>query len=110
MSKRRRTQKSCIRKVNLALRELKEAKRNMKRRKIILAKKEVARSLLQLGKSLRCIDRLETLKIMDSLKFGHLAGYAGDVWYPQPAAADHPWRTMPKQAMTIHYTGMTLEA
>ena len=24
---------------------------------------------------------------------GQLAGYAGDVWFPQPAPADHPWRT-----------------
>ena len=23
---------------------------------------------------------------------GQLAGYAGDVWFPQPAAQDHPWR------------------
>lgn len=44
------------------------------------------------------------------LEEGHLNGYAGDVWYPQPAPADHPWRTMPSQAMVIHYSGMTLEA
>lgn len=25
------------------------------------------------------------------------AGGAGDVWYPQPAPKDHPWRTMPNQ-------------
>ena len=40
----------------------------------------------------------------------HIQGYAGDVWYPQPAPQDHPWRTMPRNAMTIHYSGMTLEA
>src|SRR5699024_10222992 len=39
-----------------------------------------------------------------------LSGYAGDVWYPQPAPKDHPWKSMPSQAMTIHYSGMTLEA
>jgi formate dehydrogenase len=41
---------------------------------------------------------------------GQLAGYAGDTWYPQPAPADHPWRDMPRHAMTIHYSGMTVEA
>ncbi|MEI9983326.1 MAG: NAD(P)-dependent oxidoreductase [Aliidongia sp.] len=29
--------------------------------------------------------------IVQALESGHLAGYAGDVWYPQPAPADHPW-------------------
>lgn len=53
---------------------------------------------------------METDALVDALKSGHLGGYAGDVWYPQPAAADHPWRSMPKQAMTVHYSGMTLEA
>ena len=32
--------------------------------------------------------------IVEALKSGQLAGYAGDVWFPQPAPADHPWRTM----------------
>ncbi|HEY2222866.1 NAD-dependent formate dehydrogenase [Actinomycetospora sp.] len=43
---------------------------------------------------------------------GHLAGYAGDTWYPQPAPADHPWRSLPagSEAMTIHCSGMTREA
>ena len=35
---------------------------------------------------------------------------AGDVWYPQPAPKDHPWRTMPNHAMTPHYSGTTLDA
>ena len=39
-----------------------------------------------------------------------LAGYAGDVWFPQPAPKDHPWRTMPRHAMTPHYSGTTLDA
>ena len=38
------------------------------------------------------------------------SGYAGDVWYPQPAPADHPWRKMPRHAMTPHYSGTTLDA
>ena len=39
-----------------------------------------------------------------------LAGYAGDVWYPQPAPADHPWRTMPHHGMTPHISGSSLSA
>src|SRR5882762_901222 len=33
---------------------------------------------------------------------GQLAGYAGDVWFPQPAPRDHPWRSMPHHGMTPH--------
>src|ERR1022692_1643693 len=38
--------------------------------------------------------------VVRALKSGQLAGYAGDVWYPQPAPKDHPWRTMPHHGMT----------
>jgi formate dehydrogenase len=38
--------------------------------------------------------------VVRALESGQLAGYAGDVWYPQPAPADHPWRTMPHHGMT----------
>jgi formate dehydrogenase len=48
--------------------------------------------------------------IADALKTGQLAGYAGDVWFPQPAPKDHPWRTMPWHAMTPHTSGTTLSA
>lgn len=48
--------------------------------------------------------------LVEALASEHLQGYAGDVWYPQPTPADHPWRTMPRNAMTVHYSGMTLEA
>jgi formate dehydrogenase len=41
---------------------------------------------------------------------GQLAGYAGDVWFPQPAPKDHPWRSMPHQGMTPHVSGSTLSA
>jgi formate dehydrogenase len=41
---------------------------------------------------------------------GQLAGYAGDVWFPQPAPADHPWRSMPHHGMTPHVSGSTLSA
>jgi formate dehydrogenase len=46
--------------------------------------------------------------IVQALENGHLAGYAGDVWYPQPAPADHPWRTMPHNGMTPHMSGSSL--
>jgi formate dehydrogenase len=45
-----------------------------------------------------------------ALESGQLAGYAGDVWYPQPAPADHPWRTMPHHGMTPHISGSSLSA
>ena len=48
--------------------------------------------------------------IAAALKSGQLAGYAGDVWFPQPPPADHPWRTMPNNAMTPHVSGTTLSA
>lgn len=48
--------------------------------------------------------------VREACTSGQLAGYAGDTWYPQPAPADHPWRDMPRHAMTIHYSGMTVEA
>lgn len=45
-----------------------------------------------------------------ALESGQLAGYAGDVWYPQPAPIDHPWRRMPNQGMTPHMSGTSLSA
>jgi formate dehydrogenase len=48
--------------------------------------------------------------IVRALESGQLAGYAGDVWAPQPAPVDHPWRTMPHHGMTPHISGTTLSA
>ncbi|GLX95334.1 NAD-dependent formate dehydrogenase [Herbidospora sp. NBRC 101105] len=48
--------------------------------------------------------------IVRALQSGQLAGYAGDVWYPQPAPPDHPWRTMPHHGMTPHMSGSSLSA
>ena len=48
--------------------------------------------------------------IVRALESGRLAGYAGDVWYPQPAPKDHPWRTMPHHGMTPHTSGTSLSA
>jgi formate dehydrogenase len=53
---------------------------------------------------------VETDALVEALEEGHLGGYAGDVWYPEPAPPDHPWRNMPRHAMTPHVSGTTLEA
>jgi len=48
--------------------------------------------------------------IARALESGQLAGYAGDVWFPQPAPNDHPWRSMPHHGMTPHVSGSSLSA
>ena len=48
--------------------------------------------------------------IVNALEHGQLAGYAGDVWFPQPAAQNHPWRTMAHHGMTPHISGTSLSA
>ena len=48
--------------------------------------------------------------IAKALKSGQLSGYAGDVWFPQPAPNDHVWRSMPHHGMTPHTSGTSLTA
>jgi formate dehydrogenase len=48
--------------------------------------------------------------IARALESGRLAGYAGDVWFPQPPPKDHPWRSMPHHGMTPHISGSSLSA
>jgi formate dehydrogenase len=48
--------------------------------------------------------------VVRALESGQLAGYAGDVWFPQPAPKEHPWRTMPHHGMTPHISGTSLSA
>ncbi len=48
--------------------------------------------------------------VVRACESGQLAGYAGDVWFPQPAPEDHPWRTMPHHGMTPHISGTSLSA
>ena len=48
--------------------------------------------------------------VVRALESGRLAGYAGDVWFPQPPPKDHPWRTMPWHGMTPHVSGTSLSA
>ena len=62
------------------------------------------------------VDILLTLDVAEALKTGQLRGYGGDVWFPQPAPQDHPWRTMSYKgeaggnAMVPHMSGTTLDA
>ncbi|VAI36473.1 unnamed protein product [Triticum turgidum subsp. durum] len=53
---------------------------------------------------------MDTQAVAEACKSGHIAGYGGDVWYPQPAPKDHPWRYMPNNAMTPHISGSTIDA
>ena len=53
--------------------------------------------------------------VADALKSGHLRGYGGDVWYPQPAPKDHPWRSMRNpfgfgNNMVPHMSGTSIDA
>lgn len=48
--------------------------------------------------------------VVRAVESGHIAGYAGDVWFPQPAPPEHPWRTMPFNGMTPHISGTSLSA
>lgn len=53
--------------------------------------------------------------VAEAVKSGQLGGYGGDVWYPQPAPKDHPWRSMKNKygfgnAMTPHISGTSLDA
>ncbi len=52
----------------------------------------------------------DTDAIVRALNSGQLAGYAGDVWFPQPPSKNHPWRTMPHHGMTPHVSGTSLSA
>ncbi|XP_058088506.1 formate dehydrogenase, mitochondrial [Magnolia sinica] len=53
---------------------------------------------------------MDAQAVADACTSGHIAGYSGDVWYPQPAPKDHPWRYMPNHAMTPHISGTTIDA
>ena len=48
--------------------------------------------------------------IARAIESGQLSGYAGDVWFPQPAPNDHVWRSMPNNGMTPHTSGTSLSA
>ncbi|KAK6582861.1 hypothetical protein PZA11_005269 [Diplocarpon coronariae] len=53
--------------------------------------------------------------VADALKSGHLRGYGGDVWFPQPAPKEHPLRYAKNpfgggNAMVPHMSGTSLDA
>ncbi|KAK9480771.1 hypothetical protein V1514DRAFT_358160 [Lipomyces japonicus] len=53
--------------------------------------------------------------VADALESGQLGGYGGDVWFPQPAPANHVWRSMRNpygggNAMTPHISGTSIDA
>nr|KAJ0217598.1 hypothetical protein LSAT_V11C300131730 [Lactuca sativa] len=53
---------------------------------------------------------MDTQAVVDGCNSGHIGGYSGDVWYPQPTPKDHPWRYMLNQAMTSHISRTTINA
>ncbi|XP_043723907.1 formate dehydrogenase, mitochondrial-like [Telopea speciosissima] len=53
---------------------------------------------------------MDTEAVVEACSSGQIGGYSGDVWHPQPAPKDHPWRGMPNQAMTPHVSGTTIDA
>src|SRR5277367_2270783 len=72
----------------------------------LLAKMKRGAYLVNTARGKIC-DRDAVVRACES---GQLAGYAGDVWFPQPPPADHPWRTMPHHGMTPHVSGTSLSA
>ena len=72
----------------------------------MIAKMKRAAYLVNTARA-KLVDRDAIVKALES---GQLAGYAGDVWYPQPAPKDHPWRTMPHEGVTPHTSGSALSA
>ncbi|KAG0640220.1 NAD-dependent formate dehydrogenase AciA/Fdh [Tuber brumale] len=53
--------------------------------------------------------------VADAIKSGHLRGYGGDVWFPQPAPKDHPLRYAKNpfgggNAMVPHMSGTSIDA
>lgn len=51
---------------------------------------------------------VDTDAIAKAVEDGHIR--YGGVWFPQPAPKDHPWRSLKNSGMTVHYSGMTVEA
>jgi formate dehydrogenase len=72
----------------------------------LIAKMKRGAYLINTARGKIC-DRDAVVRALDS---GQLAGYAGDVWFPQPAPKEHPWRSMPNHGMTPHVSGTSLSA
>src|SRR6202012_2050904 len=72
----------------------------------LIAKMKRGAYLINTARALIC----DQDAIVRNLQSGRLAVYAAGVWPPQPAPADHPWRTMPYHGMTPHISGSSLSA
>lgn len=79
--------------------------------KDLLSKMKKGAWLVNTARGAICVEK----DIAEALESGQLRGYGGDVWYPQPAPKNHPWRTMRNKygagnAMTPHISGTSLDA
>ncbi|KAK9463735.1 uncharacterized protein V1516DRAFT_618390 [Lipomyces oligophaga] len=79
--------------------------------KALLAKFKPGSWLVNTARGAICVKE----DVAAALKSGHLRGYGGDVWFPQPAPASHPWRDMRNpygggNAMTPHISGTSIDA
>lgn len=79
--------------------------------KDLISKMKKGAWLVNTARGAICVEQ----DVADALESGQLRGYGGDVWYPQPAPKDHPWRNMRNKygagnAMTPHLSGTSLDA
>lgn len=79
--------------------------------KNLIAKMKKGAYLVNTARGAICVEQ----DVADAVNSGQLSGYGGDVWFPQPAPRDHPWRTMSGNngsgnAMVPHMSGTTLDA
>ncbi|RLV92896.1 Formate dehydrogenase 1 [Spathaspora sp. JA1] len=79
--------------------------------KDLISKMKKGAYLVNTARGAICVEQ----DVADAVNSGHLAGYGGDVWYPQPAPKNHPWRSMQNpngsgNAMTPHVSGTSLDA
>ncbi|EGW29867.1 formate dehydrogenase-like protein [Spathaspora passalidarum NRRL Y-27907] len=79
--------------------------------KDLISKMKKGSYLVNTARGAICVEE----DVAEAVNSGHLAGYGGDVWYPQPAPAKHPWRSMHNangggNAMTPHVSGTSLDA
>ncbi|KAK6459054.1 formate dehydrogenase-like protein [Scheffersomyces xylosifermentans] len=79
--------------------------------KALISKMKKGSYLVNTARGAICIED----DVAEAVNSGHLAGYGGDVWFPQPAPGTHPWRSMKNpygggNAMTPHVSGTSLDA
>ncbi|CAN6640491.1 formate dehydrogenase 1 [Trichomonascus vanleenenianus] len=79
--------------------------------KELISKMKKGAWLVNTARGAICVEQ----DVADAVASGQLRGYGGDVWFPQPAPKDHPWRTMRNKygagnAMTPHISGTSLDA